>query len=54
MTINRVLDIDEWGNTSEKSSLIIDSAMDGINGWDFINNGSTMSNVMENGWIMRA
>lgn len=47
VTINRVLDIDEWGNTSEKSSLIIDSAMDSINGWDFINNDSTMSNLME-------
>lgn len=47
VTINRVLDIDEWGNTMEKSSLIIDSAQECLNAWDFLKNNSSMSTVME-------
>ncbi len=46
VTINRALDIDEWGNTSERSSLVIDSAVSSINAWDFIEGGN-MNQVME-------
>lgn len=46
-TINQTVEFDDMGNEMKTKSLVIDSAIGGIDGWKFIREKSTMTNLME-------
>lgn len=47
VTINRTLEIDDMGNVKENSMLIIDTGLESLNSWDFLDGSKSVQDLME-------
>ena len=47
VTINRTLEIDDMGNVKENALLVVDTGLESLNSWDFLDGSHTINSLME-------